>query len=166
MKRFVILASVVVLAAASANCSSSPDRNVLGPSAVSGSEAASASGKGGGKPGGGGSTGGGGGSLSVVMYADNNSNGQPNWGDTVTFNVSTTATAVPYVDLACSQNNAVVASASAGFFDSYPWPSSRLMTLSSRTWTGGAADCTANLGYYNTKGAFVVVASVAFHVDA
>jgi len=40
------------------------------------------------------------------------------------------------------------------------------MTLSSRTWTGGAADCTANLGYYNTKGVFVVVASIAFHVNA
>jgi hypothetical protein len=166
MRRFVILTSLVLLAAASANCSSSPERNVLGPSAVSGSEAASASGKGGGKPSGGGGTSGGSGGLTLVMYADNNGNGLPNWNDTVTFNVSTTATTVPYVDLACSQNNAVVASASAGFFDSYPWPSSRLMTLSSRTWTGGAADCTANLGYYNTKGVFVVVASIAFHVNA
>jgi hypothetical protein len=40
------------------------------------------------------------------------------------------------------------------------------MTLSSRSWTGGAADCTADLGYYNSKGAFVVLSSLAFHVAA
>src|SRR5262249_45915209 len=49
-----------------------------------------------GKPGGGGGGGGGtttgGGSLSLVMVTDQNGNGQPNWGDSVTFKISTTAT--------------------------------------------------------------------------
>ena len=47
MQRFVILASVVVLAAASANCGNS-DRNVLSPSAVSDDAATNANNKGGG----------------------------------------------------------------------------------------------------------------------
>ena len=44
----------------------------------------SGGGGGGGKPGGGGSTG----SLALVLVTDQNGNGAPNWGDTVTFNVS------------------------------------------------------------------------------
>jgi hypothetical protein len=166
MQRSVILASVVVLAVASANCGNSSDRNVLSPSSLSDSEAVRANGKGGGKPSGGGGTSGGSGSLTRVMVTDNNANGLPNWGDTVTFNVSTTATSAPYVNLACYQSGALVASATAGFFDSYPWPWTRLMTLSTRTWTSGAADCTADLGYYNSKGDFVVLTSLNFHVDA
>ena len=54
------------------------------------------------------------------MVTDVNGNGSPNWGDTVTFDVSTTATTEPYVDLVCSQNGVVVYGATAGFFASYP----------------------------------------------
>src|SRR5260221_1945162 len=105
MNKLVIVASVLVLAAGSANCSheGSSDRSsssILGPSAVGNSDALAAKG-GGGKPGGG--TGGTGG-LTLVMLTDANGNGLPNWGDTVTFNVSTTATTQPNVDLKCSQN--------------------------------------------------------------
>jgi hypothetical protein len=105
-----------------------------------------------GKPGGGG--GGGGGchkscssnsSLTLKMVDDQNGNGLPNWGDTITFNVSTTATTQPYVEVTCSQNGTVVYSAWAGFYASYPWPGSQLMPLSSPSWTGGAASCTAVL---------------------
>jgi hypothetical protein len=52
--------------------------------------------------------GGGGGTLSLVMVMDANGDGLPNWGDTVTFNVSTTATTEPHVDLTCSKNGVVV----------------------------------------------------------
>jgi hypothetical protein len=41
-----------------------------------------------------------------------------------------------------------------------------LMKLSSPAWTGGAAKCTASLGYYNNKGAFVTLTSLGFHVEA
>ena len=53
-----------------------------------------------GKPAGGG---GGGSSLSLVMVTDNNGNALPNWGDTITFNVSTSAS-MPSGRLACYQN--------------------------------------------------------------
>src|SRR5262249_48718099 len=79
---------------------------------------------GGGRHGGGsGGTTGGGGSLSLVMVTDLNANGTPNWGDTVTFNVSTTATTQPNVSLTCSQNGKVVYGAVSGFYAGYPWPS-------------------------------------------
>jgi hypothetical protein len=92
------------------------------------------------------------------MVVDQNGNGLPNWGDTITFNVSTTATTQPYVEVTCSQNGAVVYSAWAGFYDSYPWPGSQLMPLYSPSWTGGAADCTAVLDPN--------LATLKFHVDA
>ncbi len=122
-----------------------------------------------GKPGGGGTTGGGGkhggggssggsSSLAVVMVNDLNGNGAPNYGDTITFNVSTTATTQPYVEVTCSQNGAVVYSAWAGFYDGYLWPGQRLMPLSSPSWTGGAASCVATL---NTS-----LARLAFSVGA
>ena len=95
---------------------------------------------GGGKPGGGSSTS----SLTVVMVADQNGNGAPNWGDTITFNLTTTA-ANPYVTVTCTQNGVVVYTASAGFYPDYLWPGARNMPLSSPMWTGGAASCTADL---------------------
>ena len=162
INRFIVAASVVGIVASSAACArqgTSDSTSPVAPSSLGDSEA-----RGGGKPGGGGTTGGGG-TISLVMVTDNNGNGTPNWNDTVTFNVSTTATASPYVFLNCYQNNVVVAGASAGFFDSYPWSFARLMTLSSRTWTGGAADCKADLGYYGSKGSVTVLASLPFHVD-
>jgi hypothetical protein len=107
----------------------------------------------GGKPGSGGTS-----SLSVVMVTDLNANGLPNWGDTITFNVSTTATTAPYVELTCSQGGSVVYSAWAGFYDGYLWPEQRLMPLWSPSWTGGAADCKAVLN----NG----LATLSFHVDA
>jgi hypothetical protein len=150
MNKLVIVASVLVLAAGSANCSheGSSDRSsssILGPSAVGGSDTLAAKG-GGGKPGGG--TGGTGG-LTLVMVTDANGNAAPNWGDQVTFNVSTTATTEPHVDLTCSQNGVVVLGATTGFYASYPWPWTQIMTLSSPSWTAGAADCTATLYYFS-----------------
>ncbi|MBI2777059.1 MAG: hypothetical protein HYX57_07325 [Chloroflexi bacterium] len=99
------------------------------------------------KGGGGGGKGGGGGSLALVMVADANGNGAPNWRDTITFNVSTTATASPFVSVNCYQGSTWVLTASAGFFASYPW--TKNTTLSSSAWTGGSASCTARL--YSTK---------------
>ena len=88
------------------------------------------------------------GSLTLVMVSDANGNGAPNWGDTITFQVTSTSQ-YPYVDVACYQGGALVYSAYAGFYPSYPWPGARNMPLSSPSWTGGAADCTAKLNGVN-----------------
>jgi hypothetical protein len=110
-----------------------------------------------GKPGGGGTTGGSG-TISLTMVSDINGNGAPNWGDTITFHVSTTATTNPYVEVTCYQGTTLVYSAWAGFYDSYPWPGQRLMPLSSPSWASGAADCRAVLN----SG----LATLTFHVNA
>ena len=98
-----------------------------------------------------------------VMVVDNNGDGLPNWGDTVTFNISTTATAQPYVHLVCSGNGIGYDSWKGVFAGSLDtnWN----FVLSSGGWTGGAADCTAWLGMY-TKQGFKQLASTSFHVDA
>jgi hypothetical protein len=105
--------------------------------------------------GGGGTTGGG--TIAIVMVSDANSNGLPNWNDTITFNVSTTATDSPYLRVTCYQNGTLVYGAEAGFYDAYPWPGARNMPLYSPAWTGGAADCTAILNEN--------LATLSFHVD-
>jgi len=96
------------------------------------------------KPGGG-STGSG--TLAFVMVTDANSNGLPNWGDSLTFNVTTTA-ASPFVRMTCSQGGAIVYTFSAGYFADYYW--SKNFILSSASWSAGAASCSATL--YTTDG--------------
>jgi hypothetical protein len=85
------------------------------------------------------------------------------FGDTVTFNMSTTATAQPYVHLVCSGNGIGYDSWKGVFAGSLDtnWN----FVLSSGGWTSGAADCTAWLGMY-TKQGFKQLASTSFHVDA
>ena len=96
--------------------------------------------------------------IAVVMVNDVNGDGLPNWGDTITFSISTTATSYPYVDLTCYQGGALVAGGSAGFYPSYPWPGSQNMPLKSPSWTSGAASCNAVL---NTN-----LATLNFNVGA
>jgi hypothetical protein len=105
-------------------------------------------GGGGGGKGGGGSTGGSG-SLTLSVTNDVNGDGLPNWGDSITFNVTTTATTEPHVNVTCSQRGTVVYGASTGYYASYPWPWTQIMQLSSQSWTGGAASCTATLQAYS-----------------
>src|SRR5438874_10959150 len=114
MPWLVILASFVLLAGSSVNCSrdranspsdifSSP--NILAPSTTH-APATHVATEGEGvrkKPGGANSSS----SLTFVMHADTNGHGLPDWGDTVTFNVSTTETTEPHVDLTCSPNGAI-----------------------------------------------------------
>jgi hypothetical protein len=161
MSRFAILASVFALAVGTVGCGNSQGQSNslvdVGPSSVSASSQGDAGnfatfakgGGGGGGQKGGGSTATGGGSLSLVMVADMNGDGLPNWGDTVTFTISTTATDQPHVSLTCSQNGVVVYGAQSGFYDGYPWPWTQNMNLASQSWTGGAADCVAKLYYFS-----------------
>src|SRR6266516_2779271 len=69
--------------------------------------------------------------------------GVAHWGHQVTFTVSTTATTEPHVGLKCSQNGVVVYAAQSGYYASYPWPWTQVMTLSSSAWSSGSAECVA-----------------------
>jgi len=115
---------------------------------------------GGGRHGGGGTTSGGGSISLAPLVTDKNANGLLNWADTVTFNISTTATSQPWVNLKCYQNKVLVAEGWNGYFDGSL--TGRNFMLASPAWTGGAADCTA----YLTNPSWTVLASTSFHVDA
>ena len=105
------------------------------------------------------------GSLSgPTMVSDANANGLPNWGDQITFNVSTSWTYYPSVEVDCSQNGALVYRQIVGFYPTYigdPY-----FTLSGYWWTGGAADCTAYLDMANGRSGWTQLSSMSFHVDA
>lgn len=116
-----------------------------------------------GKPGGGG--GGGGSSLSLVLSTDTNGNAVANWGDTITYNVSTTATGSPQVSTQCYQNGVLVLHASASFYPDNPFAYMEYLQLESGMWTSGAGDCTATMYYTAHKGT-VTLATLSFHVDA
>ena len=86
----------------------------------------------------------------------------PRYGDQVTFDVSTDATAYPYVNVKCYQNGVVVGEGWAGFFDGAL--GDQTFTLWSPRWSGGAADCTAWLDMYS-NGRWKQLASTSFHVN-
>jgi hypothetical protein len=96
-------------------------------------------------------SGGGGATATFQLQVLSGPDQVPNWNEQVTFNVHQTATTEPHVDLTCTQNGAVVLGATTGFYDSYPWPWTQVMTLSSNSWTGGAADCSARLYYFDGR---------------
>jgi len=88
----------------------------------------------GGKPGGNGGTSS---SYALTPVLANPGDNVVNWGDQVTFTVSTTATSRPFVALTCSQAGVGVYSNALNFSaDSL----STTFSLSSSRWTGGAAD--------------------------
>ena|SRR5437867_376053 len=99
-------------------------------------------------------------SLSLVLL--NSTDGTPHHGQAVTFNVSTTDTSYPNVNLNCYQNGALVLSWTAGFFPSYLW--TKDVTLSSPSWTGGAASCQAKL-FYSSGKKIVTLATLDFQVS-
>jgi hypothetical protein len=120
--------------------------------------------KGTGKPTGG-SGGGGGSTISgPVMVNDLNGNGQPNFGDTLTFNVSSTVTTTPYVNLLCYQNGVLVYNSWRGFFAG-SLDTTWNFVLGSGAWTSGAGSCTAWLGMYTRRG-FQRLTSTSFSVGA
>lgn len=117
----------------------------------------------GGTTGGGKGGGGGGSTIAVAMTTDANGNGSPNWGDQVRFTV-TTSEPYPIVTLACSAGGTVVGSDSKPYYWPNAWDDPGDFTLSSQAWTGGPADCRADLKGQSRKGT-VVLASTSFHVD-
>jgi hypothetical protein len=117
---------------------------------------------GGGKPGGGGGSS----SLTLVVVSSPYNDGLPHYGGTVTFDVSTTATAKPTVKVECNQGGVVVYRASAGFYPEYPWQWARNFSLGSGAWTGGAADCVATMYYVSSNGRTNTLATLPFQVLA
>ena len=97
------------------------------------------------------------GTIALVMV--DASDTTANWGDWVTFNISTTATTEPWVNLKCWQGGALVAEGWNGYFDRSI--TGRDFGLYSPTWTSGAADCTA----YLTTPQKAVLGSTSFHVE-
>jgi len=100
------------------------------------------------------------GTVGLVLL--NSTDGVAHWGQQVTFNVSTTATTEPHVGLKCSQSSVVVYSAQSGYYASYPWPWTQVMTLSSSAWTSGSAACIATLYYFRGTSS-VTLATLSFN---
>lgn len=84
----------------------------------------------------------------------------PKFGDTVTFNISTSLTGNPFVNLIC-YGNGIGYDSWAAF-----WPTTGSFVLGSGGWTSGAADCTAKLVMYVNSTRVKVLASTSFHVGA
>jgi hypothetical protein len=107
-------------------------------------------------------------SLQLLAAPTTSGSADPSYGQSVTFNVSTSATSQPFVHIKCSQNGTLVYQAWQAWFYGANGPQS--FTLGGTdAWQGGAADCTAyleNWDSYGTKGKVSVLASTSFHVDA
>ena len=100
---------------------------------------------------------------SIALAPVDSTDGLTHYGQTVRFDVSTTATDQPWVNLQCFQNGELVAEGWNGYFsDSI---TGRDFGLYSPKWTGGAAECTAWLVDY-AGGRWKQLASTSFHVDA
>ena len=164
MRRSTVLALLLVAAASSSQCSDG-ETTVIGPSATTGRFANTGSGssQGGdtGAPSGGDSGPAGGSSISrlaLILVNDRNSDGRPNRGDTISFTISTTL-AWDQVSIVCSQNGDVVLSATK---TPDAWSP---LTLTSQTWSGGAADCKATLEQVNDD-KVLTLASATFSAGA
>lgn len=107
---------------------------------------------------------GGGSTPALRLVLMNSTDGLAHYGQNVTFGVSTTATAQPWVRLNCYQSGAWVYTSTVGYFPSYPW--AQYFTLSSGNWTSGAGDCTATLFAVGKASREQDLASLSFHVYA
>jgi hypothetical protein len=88
----------------------------------------------------------------------------PSWGGEITFDVTTTETDRPFVNVRCYQGTSFVYDGWHGFFASYvPEP---VFTLAAPGyWEGGAADCTARLVTWR-NGRERTLATTTFRVAA
>jgi len=108
-------------------------------------------------------------SLSLVVLGSDTSRTAattaPSFGGEVTFDVATTQTDHPSVNVRCFQDGTWVYEGWQSF-----WPGAAnhdpVFTLSSNYWNAGAADCTARLVYYDQRGLAKTLTSLDFHVGA
>jgi len=169
MRRPTVLALLLVAAASSSQCSDGKT-TVIGPSSgIAPASAGRFANSGGGStqggdtgtPGGGESGPAGGSSISrlaVTLVTDKNGDGRPSRGDSITFAISTTQ-AWDQVSVVCTQNGTVVLSDVRTLDMWSPF------TLTSQTWSGGAADCKATLEQLNETKA-TTIASATFTAGA
>jgi hypothetical protein len=87
------------------------------------------------------------GSFSLVLV--DSTDGVAHWSQHITFNVTSSAT-YPFVAVSCFQDGVRVYRQDIGFYVGWPW--SQDFTLMSSAWTGGAADCSAELYSQNSDG--------------
>jgi hypothetical protein len=88
----------------------------------------------------------------------------PSYEGLVTFDVATTSTDRPFVNVRCYQGGAWVYDGWHGFFDGYY--TEPVFTLASDYWAGGAADCSARLVEWGKNARERTLATLEFHVDA
>src|SRR5262245_12268888 len=164
MSRFVVVASIVALAAVGANCANDPGQaNSIGsivPSSVmaASSDATLSTLAKGGKP-----VLTAGDSTIDPVYLDS-TDGVAHFGQQLTFHFST-ASAYRYVTLRCYQAGPLVGEQTLARWRGTVC--SQTFTLGgSAAWTGGAADCTATLEdrYASKNGAIIALASTTFPV--
>ncbi|HEY5660579.1 MAG TPA: hypothetical protein VI300_27595 [Solirubrobacter sp.] len=107
-------------------------------------------------------------SLQLMVAPTASGSLSPSYGQSVTFNVSTSATSQPFVHVKCSQNGTLVYESWQAWF--YGRNGTQSFTMGGTpAWQGGAAECTAyleNWDSYSKNGKITVLASTAFHVDA
>jgi hypothetical protein len=100
------------------------------------------------------------------MVTDSNSDGLPNWGDHITFNVTSDAQNY-FVKLDCYQSGVWVYEQTNGFYIGWAWGHD--YGLGSINWKSGGADCTALLYAQTTtkKGTTTqnLAAPLNFHVN-
>jgi hypothetical protein len=101
-----------------------------------------------------------GGTITLVLL--NSTDGLPHYGQSVTFDVATTATDKPWVELDCSQSGTLVYQDWRGFFDG-SLTGQDFILGTSKAWQSGDADCVAWLERYTKRG-FSKLASTSFHV--
>ena len=106
--------------------------------------------------------GGGHSSSTVTMVPLNSTDGLAHYGRQVTFAITTT-NLYPVVSLTCSQSGTVVYGDSRPMYQPNAWDDPGIFTLSSLSWTSGAADCKADLKG-PSRGKIVTLASTTYHV--
>jgi len=149
MRSLIVLASVVVIAASAANCADVPgEANSIGsiapsvlaaPPSIGATLTVTATGGKKGKPGAADPTP----DLAYRMVIDDG-NGVPNYGETIAIDVLTAQT-WNQIDVTCYQNGVAVFGSARTVDYQYP------IRLQSAVWTGGAADCTADLIAWGQK---------------
>lgn len=95
-----------------------------------------------------------------ILTTDQNSDGIPNQGDKIKFEVTSSGLNAPSVNLKCYVNGSVVAQGLEGYYAGTL--DDGIFGLYSSAWTSGAADCVANL--VNSTQSYVY-ATTSFHVE-
>jgi hypothetical protein len=102
------------------------------------------------------------GSLSLVLL--DSTDGLPHWGQQITFTATSTAK-YDFVTVMCYQSGTWVYGSSKSF--GFGSVSPQVFYLQSAAWTGGAADCNANLWASTSSGTYLeTLATRSFHVEA